>query len=61
MNERIAKGWRYGHVRDYDRKLHPDLVDWEYVPEASRDKDRSAVRAIPEDLAAAGLQIVRAR
>jgi hypothetical protein len=48
-------------VRDYDRKLHPDLVDWEYVPEASRDKDRSAVRAIPEDLAAAGLQIVRAR
>jgi hypothetical protein len=61
MNERIAKGWRHGPVRDNDRKLHPDLVDWEYLPEASRDEDRSAVRAIPEYLAAAGLQIVRTR
>jgi hypothetical protein len=61
MNERMAKGWRHGPVRDNDRKLHPDLVDWEYLSEESRDKDRSAVRAIPEHLTAAGLQIIRTK
>jgi hypothetical protein len=61
MNERMAKGWRHGPGRDNDHKLHPDLVDWEYLSEESRDKDRSAVRAIPEHLAAAGLQIVRTK
>jgi voltage-gated potassium channel Kch len=61
MNERIAKGWRYGRLRDNDRKLHPDLVEWEYLSEASRDMDRAAVRAIPDWLAKAGLRSVRAR
>jgi RyR domain len=61
MNERTAKGWRHGPVRDNNCKLHPDLVDWEYLSEESRDKDRSAVRAIPEHLAAAGLQVIRTR
>jgi hypothetical protein len=61
MNERAAKGWRHGTVRDNDRKLHPDLIEWEYLSEYSQDKDRSAVRAIPEHLAAAGLQIVRTK
>jgi hypothetical protein len=61
MHERAARGWRHGPVRDDDRKIHPDLVDWEYLSEDSRDKDRTAVRAIPEHLAAAGLQVVRAR
>ncbi|MDQ3788124.1 MAG: RyR domain-containing protein, partial [Actinomycetota bacterium] len=61
MNERTAKGWRYDRVRDNDRKLHPDLVEWEYLSEDSKDKDRSAVRAIPGHLAAAGLQIIRTK
>lgn len=60
VKERTGKGWRHGAVRDNDRKLHPDLVDWEYLSEESRDKDRSAVRAIPSHLAGAGLTIVRA-
>jgi hypothetical protein len=61
MDEREAKGWRHGTVRDSNRKLHPDLVEWEYLSEDSRDKDRAAVRAIPEHLDAAGLRIVRTR
>jgi hypothetical protein len=61
MDERAAKGWRHGPVRDDDRKLHPDLVDWEYLTDDGRDKDRAAVRAIPEHLDAAGLQAVRTR
>jgi hypothetical protein len=61
MNERTAKGWRHDQMKDSNRKLHPDLVEWEYLSEYSRDKDRSAVRAIPEHLAEAGLQIIRTR
>jgi hypothetical protein len=48
-------------MKDNSRKLHPDLVDWGYLSEESREKDRSAVRAIPEHLAEAGLQIIRTR
>jgi RyR domain-containing protein len=59
VKERTAKGWRRGDVRDDVLKRHPDLVDWDYLSEAARNKDRSAVRAIPEHLAAAGLAIVR--
>jgi len=61
MNERTAKGWRHGRVRDNDRKLHPDLVEWEYLSEYSKDKDRSAVRTISDHLAAAGLQIIKVK
>jgi hypothetical protein len=61
MNERTAKGWRSGQMKDNNRKLHLDLVEWEYLSEYSRNKDRSAVRAIPQHLAEAGLQIIRTR
>jgi hypothetical protein len=59
MKERTAKGWRHGPTRDNDRKLHPDLVEWEYLSEESKDKDRSAVRTIPKHLEIVGLHIVR--
>ena len=59
IKERTAKGWRHGEVRDNERKLHPDLVDWGYLSDDAKDKDRTAVRAIPQHLAAAGLAIVR--
>lgn len=59
MQERTALGWRHGPVHDHVHGLHPDLVDWEYLSDDSRDKDRSAVREIPRHLAKAGLQIIR--
>ena len=59
MKERLDAGWRHGPVRDSDRKVHPDLVDWEYLSEDSRDKDRSAVLNIPKHLEMAGLRIAR--
>jgi voltage-gated potassium channel Kch len=59
MRERRAQGWTHGTPRDDARKLHPDLVDWEALSEPVRDKDRSAVRAIPDELRAAGFAIVR--
>jgi hypothetical protein len=59
MNERTSKGWRHGLLRDDNRKLHPNLVDWELLSEDTREKDRLAVRAIPQHLAKAGLQIIQ--
>lgn len=56
-----AAGWVRGAPRDPDRRIHPMLVDWGELPELERDKDRDAVRAIPELLAAAGYSLRRTR
>jgi hypothetical protein len=57
--DRWAHGWTYGPVRDDDARLHPMLVPWSQLPEPERDKDRQAVRLIPDLLAGAGFHIER--
>lgn len=57
--ERVGDGWRYGDRRDDAGKRHPDLVPWTRLSEPSREKDREAVRVLPELLAEVGLAIVR--
>lgn len=57
MADKKAAGWTHAPVRDDARKLHPCLVLWEELPKTERDKDRQAVRAIPELLAEAGFEI----
>jgi voltage-gated potassium channel Kch len=59
LQERTQQGWRYGSVRDDQRKLHPDLVDWADLSDESAEKDRDAVQNIPRLLRAAGFQILR--
>ena len=59
LQERTQQGWRYGSVRDDQRKLHPDLVDWADLSDQSKDKDRDAVQNIPPLLRATGFQILR--
>lgn len=59
MDEKINAGWQYGPVKDPVRKSHPSLVSWEDLPEDEREKDRQAVRAIPELLAAVWFDIRR--
>ncbi len=56
-----AAGWVRGSRRDPAQRSHPMLVDWDELPESERDKDRDAVRAIPELLAAAGYSLRRTR
>jgi hypothetical protein len=56
--ERRANGWSYDPVRDDTLKHHPLLVDWSDLSEASKDKDRSSVRAIPDRLVAVGFKAV---
>ena len=52
-------GWQHGSEYNEDEKRHPDLVPWNALGESCREKDRNAVRALPEILDDAGFQIVR--
>lgn len=59
--ERLQKGWRYG-PRDGAKKLHDCLAPWSRLSDGSdgvRKYDRGAVRAFPEILAKAGLEVYR--
>jgi len=53
-----SSGWRKGDVRDVAARTHPDLVEWDELPESERQKDRDLVMGIPAILARAGYAIV---
>jgi ppGpp synthetase/RelA/SpoT-type nucleotidyltranferase len=57
--ERLRAGWRFGTTRDNAKKLHNCLVAWKNLPDNIRDYDRAAVRAFPEILSKAGLEVFR--
>jgi TrkA-N domain/RyR domain len=58
--ERRRAGWVAGQERDVARKITPYLaVSYADLPEDVKEWDRQAVRAIPEVLAAAGLEVHR--
>ena len=60
MADLIRDGWRLTVAeKDPERKLHPLLVPWAQLSEAERDKDREAVRAIPQILTHAGFAVIR--
>lgn len=53
--ERISQGWRYGAVRDDARKLHPDLIPFEYLTEAEKRFDVEGAKAIVAELIRVGI------
>lgn len=57
--ERYLDGWTYGPERVNALKRHPDLVPYDALSEAAKDKDRFAVRHIAHLLAGSELGIVR--
>jgi hypothetical protein len=59
--EIMDAGWRYGPVRSSKEKTHSALLPWDdkRLAEAQKDKDRNAIREIPQYLARAGFQIYR--
>jgi hypothetical protein len=57
--QRRATGWRYAAVRDDRRRRHPMIIKWEKLPEREREKDRDAVRHIPDVLARVSLHAAR--
>ena len=38
--QRIAEGWKYGHLRNDINKEHPCLVPYENLPESEKEYDR---------------------
>jgi len=58
--ERLRGGWRYGQERDNAAKIHNLIVPWsDKVLDDVRKYDYDAVRAFPEILAKAGLEVYR--
>ena len=55
----LRDGWRYGKTRDNEQKLHDCTVPWKDLPDEIQKYDRDAVRAFPEILAKAGLEVRR--
>lgn len=50
-NEKLAEGWKYGPVKDPDKKEHPCMVDYDDLPPIQRAKDTffiTVVRALVE-------------
>ncbi len=59
--QKRAQGYRYGQERmDTGDKQHPDLVAWEELTDADREKDIAPVRQIVAVLAEAGYTVVPA-
>jgi hypothetical protein len=52
-------GWTWSEQRDDTARTHPYLVPWSALPEAVKELNRVAIRAIPTELEAVGLVIVR--
>jgi hypothetical protein len=48
MADKHLAGYSYGETRDEDRMLHPDLIPWEELTEADKEKDRANIRQIPQ-------------
>ena len=48
MAERRINGWTYNETRDNDRRLHPDLVEYEQLSEKSKSYDREMVTTLIE-------------
>lgn len=56
---RLKQGWRYGIVRDDVRKLHPDLIPYEELPEGEKLFDRRTAMETLRVLLALGYTILR--
>ena len=57
MNSKLADGWRYGERRADANKIHDQIKPWAMLDEENRDKDRDAVRELPDILELAGFRI----
>jgi len=59
MQQKLNEGWRHAKSTDKERKLHKDLVPWDELPEAEKEKDNTLVRGIPKIIAKAGYTMVK--
>jgi len=57
--QRFKEGWRHGSMRNDHTKEHPDLVDYDDLPESEKDYDRRSVRETLKAVIALGYEIRR--
>jgi len=57
--ERLLDGWRYGKVKNAEKKINPSLVPYAELADWIKEYDRIAVRSFPELLAKNGMKISR--
>ena len=46
VKEKLAAGWKYGEVKDRDKKTHPDIVPYEVLPDSEKEKDIVMIKNI---------------
>lgn len=54
-----GEGWRWAPKKDRERKLHPDLVDWDELSEPSKGYNLDVARELPSVLAGLGVRAER--
>lgn len=59
VEERKSNGWKYGEVKDPNKKTSPYLVPYDELSEEIKELDRDTVRNIPSLLDSVGLCIVK--
>jgi hypothetical protein len=58
MQHLQSNGWTYAPgEKNLGQKTHPDLLSWEDLPEAEKEKNLNTVREIPRFLSRAGFQV----
>ena len=58
VRDKLFDGWVWGEDTIREKKIHASLVPWDKLPDTEKEKDRDAVRAIPELLERAGFIMV---
>jgi len=54
------EGWTFAPVpKNTKKKTHPDLVEWDELPEPEKEKNRAPIRELPTFLTRAGYRIDR--
>jgi len=57
--DRALNGWRFGPVRDDAQKIHPNMVPYDDLSEADKQKDRDSVMEMTKILRGEGMVITR--
>jgi hypothetical protein len=59
MGDLREAGFTYGPRHDEQAKTHPGLVPFDQLSDDDQEKDRAAVRNLPEMMVSAGFEITR--
>ncbi|HUT32556.1 MAG TPA: RyR domain-containing protein [Planctomycetota bacterium] len=57
--ERLLRGWHHAAVKDVPKKLSPYLVPWDKLTPEIKKYDLEAMRNLPKNLRAAGLEVFK--